>query len=227
MTVRIDKHQNSKRGKYLRKHPIAPKSVKSSKWQFGNVGTKFHLDMKMPVDELPTVNPDVDYKQILPIQQKRTIAFVNHFIMNWISYLNHFAQSCESRFMEFEYKVQKLEASLLILESQLSSITGLKSLNTVQKTNNITDSAVLEINSNLDIEPTMANLQLLKGSNDGDDIKGKSEIGLKARDDPRYKKFFKMLQVRIPEEAVKLQMKSEGVDPDILKNNDLWKRCLS
>ena len=40
--------------------------------------------------------------------------------MNTVSFLNHFAQSCESRLMEFEYKLQEVEASLLILESQVS-----------------------------------------------------------------------------------------------------------
>lgn len=40
--------------------------------------------------------------------------------MQTVSYLNNFAQSCESRFMEFEYKIEKIEASLLILESQVS-----------------------------------------------------------------------------------------------------------
>lgn len=40
--------------------------------------------------------------------------------MNTVSFLNEFAKSCESRLMEFEYKIQKVEASLLILESQVS-----------------------------------------------------------------------------------------------------------
>ncbi|CAH1098688.1 unnamed protein product [Psylliodes chrysocephalus] len=78
----------------------------------------------MQVD-FPSIDPNEDLTQILPIQQKRTIAFVNHFIMNTVSHLNNFAQSCESRFMEFDYKIQRIEASLCILESQLSSISGL------------------------------------------------------------------------------------------------------
>lgn len=42
--------------------------------------------------------------------------------MNTVSFLNTFCKSCESRLMEFEYKLQKVEASLLILESQVSVI---------------------------------------------------------------------------------------------------------
>ncbi|XP_076252552.1 coiled-coil domain containing 53 [Rhynchophorus ferrugineus] len=101
--------------------------------------------MKMLGDELPTtIQTDVDYTQILPIQQKRTIAFINHFITNTVSFLNTFAQSCESRFMEFEYKIQKLEASLLILEAQLSSIPGLNGTNTdINKADNTTNESTL------------------------------------------------------------------------------------
>ncbi|KAJ8973421.1 hypothetical protein NQ317_016704 [Molorchus minor] len=93
----------------------------------------------MQVNELPGVDSNVDLTQILPIQQKRTIAFVNHFIMKTVSFLNNFAQSCESRFMDFEYKIQKIEASLLILEAQLSSISGLDDLESNSNNQTSTD----------------------------------------------------------------------------------------
>lgn len=41
--------------------------------------------------------------------------------------------------------------------------------------------------------------------------------GPKASDDPRYKKFFKMIQFGVPPQAVKLKMLSEGVDASILE----------
>lgn len=40
--------------------------------------------------------------------------------MRTVSFLNNFAENCETRLMEFEYKLQNIEASLLILESQVS-----------------------------------------------------------------------------------------------------------
>lgn len=42
--------------------------------------------------------------------------------MNTVDYLNNFSQSCESRLIQFEYKLQKVESSLLILESQVSTL---------------------------------------------------------------------------------------------------------
>lgn len=38
-----------------------------------------------------------------------------------------------------------------------------------------------------------------------------------AAKDPRYEKYFKMLHVGVPKQAVKLKMKQEGLDPSILE----------
>nr|CAH7716412.1 unnamed protein product [Callosobruchus chinensis] len=170
----------------------------------------------MPIDEFPTVDPDEDLTQILPIQQKRTITFVNHFIMKTVSFLNQFAQSCESRFMEFEYKIQKIEASLLILESQLSSIPGLdedekcSSSTVAEKNETVSLEEISEVDTQDDkIESDPANVETRTVNVEPE--------GIKAKDDPRYSKFFKMLHVGVPEPAVKLKMRNEGVDPNILE----------
>ncbi|XP_030763607.1 WASH complex subunit 3 [Sitophilus oryzae] len=180
--------------------------------------------MTMQDEELTAVNANVDYKEILPIQQKRTIAFVNHFLMNTVSYLNNFAQSCESRFMEFEYKIQKIEASLLILEAQLSSIPGLETktvlpendLNEVGSTNETNkinqeniDNDKGPASSEVDTNPVITENQ--------------SEVttdAIKICDDPRFAKFFKLLHVGVPAQAVKLKMQTEGLDPTLLDNPD-------
>lgn len=35
--------------------------------------------------------------------------------------------------------------------------------------------------------------------------------------DERYEKFFKMVQFGVPEQAVRLKIKAEGLDPDVLR----------
>lgn len=42
-------------------------------------------------------------------------------------------------------------------------------------------------------------------------------IGVKASDDVRYRKYFKMTQVGVPLQAVKIKMKADGIDPNILE----------
>lgn len=44
----------------------------------------------------------------------------------------------------------------------------------------------------------------------------KSE-GPKACNDPRFSKFFKMIQFGVPRQAVKLKMQTEGLDPNVLE----------
>ncbi|EFA02065.2 WASH complex subunit 3 [Tribolium castaneum] len=151
----------------------------------------------MQVNDLSSIDPNVDYTQILPIQQKRTIAFINHFVMNTVSFLNHFAQSCESRLMEFEYKLQEVEASLLILESQLGSI------------------AHLEENTAKD-SPKQNDLDLPPVKDEETQIEKNVEVEPDVASDPRYQRFFKMLQFGVPPAAVKLKMQTEGLDPCIL-----------
>lgn len=43
------------------------------------------------------------------------------------------------------------------------------------------------------------------------------ESGVKASDDVRYKRFFKMLQFGVPAPAVKQKMQVDGLDPNILE----------
>lgn len=43
-----------------------------------------------------------------------------------------------------------------------------------------------------------------------------SQNGVKAKDDYRYKKYFKMVQFGVPSAAVKQKLQAEGMDPDIL-----------
>ncbi|ENN79043.1 hypothetical protein YQE_04510, partial [Dendroctonus ponderosae] len=165
--------------------------------------------MKMQTDELPHIKTDLDYTQIPPIQQKRIIAFVNHFITNTVSYLNTFCQSCESRFMQFEYKVQKIEASLLILESQLSSIPEFNGEQTRRNESpKVPQTDSVQENATVNKEANQAQQEPVE------------QTGVKASEDPRFAKFFKMLKVGVQAPAVKLQMKAEGVDPAVLDNPD-------
>lgn len=49
------------------------------------------------------------------------LAFINHFILNTVDFLNKFIANCESKFIEFDTKLQKVESSLLIVESKVFS----------------------------------------------------------------------------------------------------------
>lgn len=49
------------------------------------------------------------------------------------------------------------------------------------------------------------------------DVPDNTVDGIKACDDARYRKFFKMVQFGVPPPAVKLKMSVEGLDPNVLE----------
>ncbi|XP_046417912.1 WASH complex subunit 3 isoform X1 [Neodiprion fabricii] len=164
---------------------------------------------------IPMIEPTVDFTKVPPIHQKRTITFVNHFIVHTVTFLNKFALSCEEKLFEFENKLQKVEASLGILESRLASIPEID-FPTKTESSPITESSdqkqkTVEQDQTNEIEAVKAEL-----------IDERSEISntQPISKDPRYAKFFKMLQFGVPAQAVKLKMKQEGLDPLLLDNPD-------
>ncbi|KAG5315436.1 WASC3 protein, partial [Acromyrmex insinuator] len=158
--------------------------------------------------KIPLIEPTIDYAKVPPINQKRTVSFINHFITHTVTFLNKFALSCEERLFDFENKLQKLEASLEILESRLSSIPGLEQEH--KESNNVNEdntSKLIEIRK-VD-EPDNSEIEEPKDE--------QKEIQSAAKD-PRYEKYFKMLHFGVPKQAVKLKMEQEGLDASILSN---------
>ncbi|KDR17048.1 Coiled-coil domain-containing protein 53 [Zootermopsis nevadensis] len=169
----------------------------------------------MDVDGLPIIGPGVDYTQVGAIHQKRTLAFINHFITNTVSFLNKFSHSCELRLEKFDTQIQKLEASLSILEAKLSSISELENVTVEQEVDKNPERKMQydkdetrlqdmkEVNT---LQTEIANLQ----------TEPKEEITM-AANDSQYARFFRMIQVGVPVQAVRLKMQYEGLDPSILE----------
>lgn len=152
---------------------------------------------------------DIDKKQIPPIHKKRILAFVNHFLIQTTTFLNKFAFECDIKFLEVERKIQTVEAALLIVEAKLSSIPGI--VNTP-----IVPPAPV---SPLDSIPTIDTTDNKKAEVVEEEPTQKIEEvkGVKACEDHRYKKYFKMLQFGVPPSGVKQKMSAEGFDPQILE----------
>ncbi|GAB1867853.1 Coiled-coil domain-containing protein 53 [Camponotus japonicus] len=159
---------------------------------------------------MPIIEPTIDYTKVPPINQKRTVSFINHFITHTVTFLNKFALCCEERLFEFENKLQKLEASLEILESRLSSIPGLEQEH-CKESNNIdkNDTSKLE-------EVEVRNVD--EPDNSEVDSKDEETKVQSAAKDPRYEKYLKMLRVGVQKQAIKLKMEQEGLDTSILDN---------
>lgn len=71
------------------------------------------------------------HSQVEAINQKRTLAFINHWVLHTVAFLNQFSAMCEERLIALETKIRQADHTLAILEAKvgyltLSSVTGNK-----------------------------------------------------------------------------------------------------
>ncbi|KAI5633856.1 subunit CCDC53 of WASH complex domain-containing protein [Phthorimaea operculella] len=149
----------------------------------------------------------LDLNKVAALQQKRTLAFVNHFVITTVQFLNNFMKNCEQKLMTFERKLEKVEAAMVLLEARLSSIPE---VNTEPETKPEVPQAAQETTSvsadqpdnKLDPPPEVP----------AEEPKSQTPEPLY----PEYDRFVKMVHVGVPLPAVKLKLSTEGLDPDIL-----------
>ncbi|XP_013181493.1 PREDICTED: WASH complex subunit CCDC53 [Papilio xuthus] len=149
----------------------------------------------------------LDLSKVAALQQKRTLAFLNHFMITTVQFLNTFSKKCEKKLMQFEQKLEKVEAAMILLEARLSSIPE---INETPQTSSTAESLnTSEIKSEDQTDPVQ---QEDKGIEDKpeDNVSQTSETIKK----PEYDRFIKLVQVGVPLQAVKLKVAVEGLDPD-------------
>lgn len=126
-------------------------------------------------------------------------------------------------------RIQRLEASICILENKLSSIPGLENVYQESETqldaSTTTGLSVITTKTNSESpkssegEPTrtttVVSIETTKTTTEP--IKDVTPKGVPYSKDSRYAKYFKMVNMGVPTGAVKLKMTSEGVDANILE----------
>uniref|UniRef100_A0A182KII3 WASH complex subunit 3 n=1 Tax=Anopheles christyi TaxID=43041 RepID=A0A182KII3_9DIPT len=152
----------------------------------------------------------VQKHELPPTNQKRMVAFINHFIVSTVTFLNKFASDCESKFVTYEQKIQNLEASLMIVEAKLASIDVLKQHN---------DTPAIAETKQRENQPTVVVTSEGEPKPEGV-VKPQPETTAPnppaIEKDPKYDLYFKMLQLGVPLGAVKNKISCEGLDPDYI-----------
>lgn len=175
----------------------------------------------MDEDGLPIVGAGVDYSKVDPIHQKRTLTFLNHFLVHTTSFLNHFATVCDEKLENLLIRIQRLEASMSILEAKLSSIPGLDDITLSSQASENVNEPPPPLAQTQDPDTPAAHPQTDVQSSDTAPAQSEPEQSvLKVSQDPRFAKYFKMVNLGVPVAAVKLKMSAEGVNADILDNPD-------
>lgn len=59
------------------------------------------------------------FDQVEAINQKRTLAFINHWVLHTVAFLNQFSAMCEERLIALETKLRRADHTLAILEAKV------------------------------------------------------------------------------------------------------------
>lgn len=74
------------------------------------------------------MDAQVDYTTVEPLPYKKTLAYVNNFIINTTQFLNRFSYLCETKLNDVSRDIQRLEITMSILEAKLNSIPELEGI---------------------------------------------------------------------------------------------------
>ncbi|KAM5335321.1 WASH complex subunit 3 isoform 2-T2 [Glossophaga mutica] len=169
----------------------------------------------MDEDGLPLMGSGIDLTKVPAIQQKRTVAFLNQFVVHTIQFLNRFSTVCEEKLANLSLRIQQIETTLNILDAKLSSIPGLDDV-----TCEVCPVSVASITSESHAETTSEQSQNSLQDSGPQESEVTAENILTVAKDPRYARYLKMVQVGVPLMAIRNKMISEGLDPNLLERPD-------
>uniref|UniRef100_A0A8C4MQY4 WASH complex subunit 3 n=1 Tax=Equus asinus TaxID=9793 RepID=A0A8C4MQY4_EQUAS len=158
-------------------------------------------------------NGGVSFRLVPAIQQKRTVAFLNQFVVHTVQFLNRFSTVCEEKLADLSLRIQQIETTLNILDAKLSSIPGLDDVTFEVSPINVTRESHSETTS----EQSQQNSLQDSGPQESEVT---AENILTVAKDPRYARYLKMVQVGVPVMAIRNKMISEGLDPELLEKPD-------
>ncbi|XP_043822800.1 WASH complex subunit 3 isoform X2 [Dromiciops gliroides] len=174
----------------------------------------------MDEDGLPLMGSGIDLTKVPAIQQKRTVAFLNQFVVHTVQFLNRFSTVCEEKLSALSLRIQQIETTLNILDAKLSSIPGLEDVKfeiTTASVNGVTNCPEAPAGQQSSLSPQSENSIQDTGPQK---CEAAAEQILTVAKDPRYARYLKMVQVGVPVMAIKNKMISEGLDPDLLERPD-------
>ncbi|KAF5926529.1 hypothetical protein HPG69_001157, partial [Diceros bicornis minor] len=129
--------------------------------------------------------------QVPAIQQKRTVAFLNQFVVHTVQFLNRFSTVCEEKLADLSLRIQQIETTLNILDAKLSSIPGLDDV-----TFEVSPISVTSVKNESHSETTSEQSQQNSLQDSGpQESEVTAENILTVAKDPRYARYLKMVQV--------------------------------
>ncbi|KAL1462989.1 hypothetical protein WDU94_014782 [Cyamophila willieti] len=169
----------------------------------------------------------MDLSKVPPIQQKRIVEFVNNFVISTVQFLDKFSNNCDISLQRLDVKLRKVEAELCILEYKLNSVPALKITSVSNVTPSLPQSSEPpnpDPHPNVIPSPTPPIPEVVQtndskeSSADNDNPPDETDVKPKEEIPEELKRFYKMIQFGVPVQAVKLKMKAEGFDPELIQS---------
>ncbi|KFO30294.1 N-acetylglucosamine-1-phosphotransferase subunits alpha/beta [Fukomys damarensis] len=149
----------------------------------------------MDEDGLPLMGSGLDLTKVPAIQQKRTVAFLNQFVVHTVQFLNRFSTVCEEKLANLSLRIQQIETTLNILDAKLSSIPGLDEV-TLEASPSSVSSVTHRSHSEAAPEQAQPSNAQDSGAQESEAL---SESTVTVAEDPRYARYLKMVHVVVLE----------------------------
>ncbi|XP_047481271.1 WASH complex subunit 3-like [Penaeus chinensis] len=186
------------------------------------------------MDRNSVVTPNVDLSKVEAINQKRTLAFINHWVLHTVAFLNQFSSICEERLVSLDTKLRRADHSLAILEAKLSSVPGLEGVVAEAVASPAGPPSTADAAGATEerqaapdatasppaTQPEGAQQNAVESPEADPAPAAPAVSATPVSKDPRYVPYFKMLAVGVPRPAVEMKMSREGIDPSLLDDPD-------
>ncbi|XP_037735528.1 WASH complex subunit 3 isoform X5 [Chelonia mydas] len=153
----------------------------------------------MDEDGLPLVGSGIDLTKVPAIQQKRTVAFLNQFVVHTVQFLNRFSTVCEEKLSALSLRIQQIETTLNILDAKLSSIPGLEDVKfevSSANMNSVTNGPVPQATTDQHSVSVSPQSEQNSTHEVGQQkTEAAAENVMTVAKDPRYARYLKMVQV--------------------------------
>lgn len=150
-----------------------------------------------------------------PIPQVKTVIVINNFIANTTSFLNLFAQVCESKLSAVSQRLSDIELTLSLLEAKLDSVPGIADVVAAARPEDKT-LAPHEDQSSSIVDPPPPEPEDAEITSPADEPADVDDSLIPIRLHPDYEAYFRLQKLGVPEPQIRLKMQAEGVDPDAL-----------
>ena len=146
---------------------------------------------------------------------------VNNFVTSSVEFLNKFSSLCEQKLLRVSQQVQRVEIVLSLLEAKLDSIGWMAGGAAQAPAGGDAQPAIAA--SSAPVAPPMdGSVPPAPGPPGAPAAPAAAAPAAPAvahvcvKDDPRFSKYFKMLNMGVPAAAVKIKMSNEGADPSVI-----------